>query len=141
LGATIQDAEHAAGMAVLLRTPDIEAAARRFQSRRRKGFHAGPMECRARTRSSSRAILQGVPFGVAGAGQAELIEPWPSPHDVAKLALSFPDVMVGARYGNKTYLVGKKAFAWERPFSKAASRDRRGDAAQGANPRPCPSPI
>lgn len=43
--------------------------------------------------------------------------------DAAKLAASFPRVIEGARYGNRTWLVGEgtkaKAFAWARPFSKA----------------------
>jgi hypothetical protein len=30
-----------------------------------------------------------------------------------------PEVTVGERFGNRTWFVGKKAFAWERPFSKA----------------------
>lgn len=35
------------------------------------------------------------------------------------MATSFPEVTVGERYGNRTWFVGKKAFVWERPFSKA----------------------
>jgi hypothetical protein len=45
----------------------------------------------------------------------------------AKLANDLPDVTVGTHYGNRTWLVGKKAFAWDRPFSKADLR-RFGDA-------------
>ncbi|MET0275910.1 MAG: hypothetical protein ABW211_03580 [Acidimicrobiia bacterium] len=37
----------------------------------------------------------------------------------ARLAHELPEVTVGARYGNRTWLVAGKAFAWERPFSKA----------------------
>jgi hypothetical protein len=37
-----------------------------------------------------------------------------------------PDVVEGERYGNRTWSVGGKGFAWERPFSKADIR-RFGD--------------
>ncbi len=40
-------------------------------------------------------------------------------HDVARLALDLPDVTEGKRYGNRAWSVAGKAFAWERPFSKA----------------------
>lgn len=39
--------------------------------------------------------------------------------DAAVLALELPEVTVGERFGNRTWYVGRKAFAWERPFSKA----------------------
>jgi hypothetical protein len=39
--------------------------------------------------------------------------------DVARIAESLPDVTVGERYGNRTWFVRGKGFAWERPFSKA----------------------
>jgi hypothetical protein len=39
--------------------------------------------------------------------------------DVARLALSLPDVTEGVRHGHRTWFVGGRAFAWERPFSKA----------------------
>ena len=39
--------------------------------------------------------------------------------DVARLASELPEVTVGERYGNHTWFVSGKAFAWERPVSKA----------------------
>ncbi len=39
--------------------------------------------------------------------------------EVEELATSFPEVTVGSRYGNRTWFVDGKGFAWERPLSKA----------------------
>ena len=39
--------------------------------------------------------------------------------DVAVLALELPEVTEGERHGHRTWFVARKAFAWERPFSKA----------------------
>src|ERR687893_2576649 len=39
--------------------------------------------------------------------------------DVARVATGLPDVTVGERHGHRTWNVAGKAFAWERPFSKA----------------------
>ena len=39
--------------------------------------------------------------------------------NAAQLAMSLPDVTEGRRHGNRTWFVRGKAFAWERPFSKA----------------------
>jgi hypothetical protein len=47
--------------------------------------------------------------------------------DVARIALELPEVTEGARHGNRTWFIGKKGFAWERPLTKADVR-RWGDA-------------
>ena len=39
--------------------------------------------------------------------------------DVEKIIARLPEVTIGERFGHRTWNVGKKAFAWERPFSKA----------------------
>jgi hypothetical protein len=37
----------------------------------------------------------------------------------AAMAAAFPETVEGERYGRRSWSVGKKTFAWERPFSKA----------------------
>lgn len=39
--------------------------------------------------------------------------------DAGKIVASLPEVTEGARHGNRTWFIGTKGFAWERPFSKA----------------------
>jgi hypothetical protein len=48
--------------------------------------------------------------------------------DVARMASRLPEVTEAERHGNRTWFVGRKAFAWERPFSQADLR-RFGDQA------------
>jgi hypothetical protein len=47
--------------------------------------------------------------------------------DVDAFATALPGVTVGARWGNRTWLVKDKGFAWQRPLSKADIK-RLGDA-------------
>jgi hypothetical protein len=47
--------------------------------------------------------------------------------DVERIVADLPDVTEGLRHGHRTWFVGGRAFAWERPYSKADLR-RFGDA-------------
>jgi len=54
-------------------------------------------------------------------------------NDVQRMVETFPEVTEGERHGRRTWFVRGKAFAWERPFSKADLK-RFGDVAPPSGP-------
>ncbi|GAB3764721.1 MmcQ/YjbR family DNA-binding protein [Microlunatus parietis] len=53
--------------------------------------------------------------------------------DVEKIIAELPEVTTGERHGHPTWFVGKQAFAWDRPFSKADVK-RYGDETPPSGP-------
>jgi hypothetical protein len=48
-----------------------------------------------------------------------MVRPMVTLDDAVRMVTALPDVTGGTRHGNRTWFVAEKAFAWERPFSKA----------------------
>ncbi len=39
--------------------------------------------------------------------------------DAAAIASGLPGVVIGTKWGNRTWMIGVRGFAWQRPLSKA----------------------
>ncbi len=70
---------------------------------------------------------------VFGAEAGTTVPSMVSVDEAARMALDLPEVVEGERHGHRTWSVAGKAFAWERPFSKADVK-RFGDASPPDGP-------
>ena len=55
----------------------------------------------------------------AGVGPASSVTGMATLDDVERLVAALPETEQTTRHGNRTWAVGGKGYAWERPFSKA----------------------
>ena len=61
-----------------------------------------------------------MPFAICARGWQPVTVPVMATfEDVAAIASALPEVTEGERHGHRTWFVDGKAFAWDRPFSKA----------------------
>jgi hypothetical protein len=79
------------------------------------------------------APFQACPAGSAMAAARQYAASMATFDEVAAMALGLPEATESERRGTRTWFVGTKGFAWERPFSKADLR-RFGDAAPPGGP-------
>jgi hypothetical protein len=61
--------------------------------------------------------------------------------DVALIAAKLPEVTEGERYGNRTWVVGGKAFAWVRPGVARSDRRRPAGLRAAEARRRVPGPL